>query len=318
MKSSWKKILRTLLFFGIALLVVGFGGWNGFRSHQYLSKKGCFPLASDAIAIDLEPIETIRFIAVGDVGTANADQKRVAVGMEKVCDALQCDFILLLGDNFMENGVTSLQDPLFQKTFASVYEGLERPFIPILGNHDVRSSVLAQVAYSFENPQWQMPNYAYQFEVGPARFFGINTNCNIFGWLPLNLQLDPPSEKWKFVYGHHAIYSSGVHGDNEWQVRWFWKNFLQMAVDFYLSGHNHHLEHLKKSGDDTEYIVSGAGGSHYRSAKNRAASKTSEAHRQFVYQDNGFVWFEVTTSQVQVKYFDAAGTELYRFHKKKT
>ena len=309
-----KKMIFLILLMGFVL-----GNWSGYQSYQYLAKKGCYPLSSEVISLNLAPSSegTVRFIALGDVGTANADQKEVSEGVRQVCESEGCDFVLLLGDNFMENGITSVHDPLIEKAFEGMYAAIDLPFIPVLGNHDVRRNVSAQVHYSLLNAKWNMPNYTYQFEVGPARFFALNTNCNLFGWLPLKDQLADDPAKWTFVFGHHPVYSGGVHGDNEWQVRWYWQNFLQERVHFYLSGHNHHLEHLQMPEDPTEYIVSGAGGSHYRSPQDRDRSKPSQAKSRFVYQDTGFAWMEVSENQVEVKFFDAQGEAIYQFSKER-
>ena len=313
-----KKILNRKTIFIILLLSMVFGFWVGYRTHYYLSRKGCYALSSEPQEINISPEfnSRLRIAALGDMGTADENQKQVAEGLKRVCNEKGCDLILFLGDNFMKKGVTSLKDPLLKTAFENNYTVLDKPVIAVLGNHDVKGNALVQVIYGLKNPQWNMPNYSYSFKVGPARFFAINTNCNIFGWIPLRDKLSQSSSHWTFVYGHHPVYSSGTHGDNELQIRWFWEMLVQKNVDFYLSGHNHLLEHLRYNGDKTDYIVNGAGGSHYRST-DKSKIRSSEADSRFRYLDTGFVWFEVTESIVVVEFFNAQGISIYKYSKRK-
>jgi hypothetical protein len=67
----------------------------------------------------LEPAEpnTVRFIAVGDVGTGTTIEYRVAKAMGNKCELDGCNFVLLLGDNIYENGVDSISDTQFGTKF---------------------------------------------------------------------------------------------------------------------------------------------------------------------------------------------------------
>ena len=55
--------------------------------------------------------ETVRFLALGDGGTGDKNQKELAKSMKLVCEKFQCDFVLLLGDNFYPAGLSPTQDP---------------------------------------------------------------------------------------------------------------------------------------------------------------------------------------------------------------
>ncbi len=312
--------MNKKLLFLFMILVFSLGYWQGYRTVKYLARKGCYDLAADVTRIDIVPESTskTRFIALGDVGTGSTYQKEVADGVKRICEARGCDFVLLLGDNFMNEGVASLDDPHFRRTFETIYADIDIPFVAVIGNHDAKGNVLAQVSYDLKNKKWKMPNFSYCFEAGPTRFFAMNTNCNIFSWIPLDDQLPEDPTKWIIVYGHHPVYSSGVHGDNEFHVRWFWQAFLQERTDFYLSGHNHLLEHLQYPDDETEYVISGAGGSHYRSASNRAKIKQSVANSRFLHLENGFVWMQFQETRAEVVYYDSKAVPIYQFSKQKS
>src|SRR3989442_1644175 len=60
-----------------------------------------------------------RFVALGDTGTGDCNQYKVARALKRWCDAKGCDFVLLLGDNFYERGLPDLcrWDPQASRVF---------------------------------------------------------------------------------------------------------------------------------------------------------------------------------------------------------
>ena len=86
---------------------------------------------------DPDPAPYVRFIALGDIGTGSDLQASVADAAAAICGVEGCDFALLLGDNFYQCGVTSIEDEQFQTTFEAMYDdpNLAMPFNAILGNH---------------------------------------------------------------------------------------------------------------------------------------------------------------------------------------
>ncbi|MBF0280011.1 MAG: metallophosphoesterase [SAR324 cluster bacterium] len=307
----------------IFVFLFSFLVWVGYETYDFSARKGCSPLDSDVIDLNISqssPV-SLKFIALGDTGTGDQDQKEIAQAVQKICTSEGCDFVLMLGDNFYPDGVDSTEDPFFKKIFEDIYSSTDKPFIAVLGNHDVRKNPLAQVRYSLKSSKWRMPNLSYQFQAGPARFFAINSNCHFLAWQELKNQISTDSSSevppWTFVFGHHPVYSSGTHGDSDLIMRWYWQQFLQNSIDFYLSGHDHELEHLQRPGETSDYVVSGAGGRHYRSPVERAKTRPSQIDSKFVYQDTGFAWFQVNNSQARMKFFNAEGQELYEFSKTK-
>lgn len=80
-------------------------------------------------------------------------------------DKFGARYVLLLGDNFYENGVKSIEDPLWN-TFESLFSDKafqEMPFYSVLGNHDYHYSPFSQVLYSLtpSSYRWYMPNLWY-------------------------------------------------------------------------------------------------------------------------------------------------------------
>jgi hypothetical protein len=306
--------MRKLLWVVVGLALLGGGGWLGakaaWRLHEEGVKKGCLQSFPDVVPVRIEPAAPghLRFAALGDTGTGNAGARRVAATLQSVCAREGCDFVTLLGDNFYPNGVSGMDDPLFDHAFESVYAALQVPVLAILGNHDVRGPVAPQVFHSRESRLWRMPNFAYRFQAGAARFFAVNTNCQPVTWWELEPQLAEPFAGWTFVLGHHSLYSTGPHGDANWSIRWLWSDLVP-RVDFYLAGHNHLLEHFQRPGERTEYVVSGSAGDD--PADPARSEGPSAAQRRFQSYAPGFAWFDVTERQVTLRFYADGGDVLY-------
>jgi len=85
--SVWLKLI-------IAFILLGVGFAGGFKLYEKGNKAGCFPLEDDIVPVEITPIseDHLQVIVLGDTGTGNEDQLKVADGMAKVCD--QADVIL--------------------------------------------------------------------------------------------------------------------------------------------------------------------------------------------------------------------------------
>lgn len=308
-KALWAVAAVLLLAVGLWL-----GGTAAWRLHEAATEKGCVRIPADVAPAQLAPAVPghVRFAVLGDTGTGNEGARQVAGVLRQVCAREGCDFVALLGDNFYPDGVRSADDPLFQTAFESVYAGLQAPVLAILGNHDVHSDPVFQVFYSQRSGLWRMPNYEYDYRVGPARFFAINTNCQPVTWWRLTPQVEAPWRGWTFVLGHHSLYSEGPHGDANATVRWYW-GAAQPHVDFYLAGHNHILEHLQRAGEETDYVVSGSGGAQLNEGV--GSKGPSGARSRFRSEAAGFAWFDVTATQATLRFYDGSGALLYEYRR---
>ena len=81
----------------------------------------------------------LRFIVLGDWGTGDSDQARVANAMAEYADENTVDFIVATGDNFYPYGVYSATDEQFSEKWRNVYNQRSlknlRWYISV-GNHD--------------------------------------------------------------------------------------------------------------------------------------------------------------------------------------
>lgn len=234
------------------------------------------------------PEKALSFLVVGDWGhNGHFEQRRVADRMDEAAYRLVPAFFVSTGDNFYEDGVASVEDPLWRSCFEEVYEGplLFKPWYAVLGNHDYVGSAQAQVDYTRRSQRWQMPARYHAFERElqdgsgeRALFVFLDTSpfqrpyhaSEEYGkvagqdttaqreWLEETLASS--GARWKVVVGHHPLYSAGLPEGEAGGLRGtLGPIFEQHRVDAYFAGHEHQLQHVKPSGAHTHFFVSGAG-----------------------------------------------------------
>ncbi len=258
-----------------------------------------------------------KFVAIGDTGKGNDGQRAVAAAIKTWCDSHGCDFVLLLGDNIYDSGVSSVTDPQWEEKFEAPYRELNLPFYAVLGNHDYGGNGAGnqfskgpiEVAYTQHSQKWRMPDTHYVFTHGPAGFVALDTNSLMWDntdhgdqaqWVTGALSgLNTP---WKFVLGHHPYLSNGPHGnagnyDPPWgrldplgvagggRVKDFFDLYVCNNADFYLCGHDHSRQWLNQ-GCGMELVVSGGGAS---------TTEVSDTNPKYWHAATiGFMYMEVT------------------------
>jgi acid phosphatase len=275
------------------------------------------------------PAGRFNFAIIGDWGRqGRPDQKQVAQQMALACKNVPVSFVISVGDNFYELGVTSLDDDHWQKSFETVYDApsLQAPWYVILGNHDYAGKTGPQLEYGKTHPRWIMPAryYTQMHPVDSAtrvECFYIDTcpfiaeyrkKPELFTEIPaqdagrqlqwLERSLAESKAEWKLVFGHHPIYSSGLaHGNQPEMIEHILSLLQKYKVQAYFAGHDHDLEHLKVG--DLDLIVSGAG-SEYRPVKVPATSPFSRAV-------SGFALASLRPDEMQVRFIDNVGSHLY-------
>ena len=180
----------------------------------------------------------LRIIALGDAGsfseTTGSNQQLVADDLAALAVSHPVDFLLYLGDNFYPTGVQSVDDPLWATAYTDIYNFSRLPFFySVAGNHDHYGNALAEVDYSALDSTWIMPSLSYSFawilsDSTRIDFLAIDTTIladpaaagatkdeTESHWRWIENRLKAASGGNLIVYGHHAIYSSGTHGDNQ-------------------------------------------------------------------------------------------------------
>lgn len=263
----------------------------------------------------------LRVAALGDVGEGNAGQRRVAEALEVEAQAGLLDGVLLLGDLFYEDGVSSLDDPQWDAKFQRVYGGPLRdlPFWPALGNHDHRGEPRAYVDYGRRDPRWRMPARYYAADLagdaeggrGLARVFVLDSTAALrddaeraaqLAWLDGALAASPAA--WNVVALHHPIDSGGCHGPSAALARELLPILVRHRVPLVLGGHDHHLALMELPGGVLQ-AISGAG------ATTRDVRWTDNT--LFASTELGFARLAFARDAAVIRFVAAGGEELYAY-----
>ena len=211
---------------------------------------------------------------IGDWGTGGKLQRRVAQGMRNriAKSGVPPAIILSTGDNIYPSGVDSADDQQWGSKYTSIYAGIDVPWWAILGNHDHRGNVDAQVAYSKNNRQWNMPGRTWSTVLPVTSstslgITGIDTTTLMQkhdGWKKQLAWLDETLAASKatvnIVAGHHPLRSYGHYGDSAFLITHVKPLLDTHKVRLYTSGHDHDLQGIKNPSDAFGCLVSGAGG----------------------------------------------------------
>ena len=244
----------------------------------------CFALgAQQDLSRVIPEKQAVHLVALGDFGSGDKNQLAVATALALRQRQQPFDFGISLGDNFYRCGVSNAKDPDWKSRWEDLYTPLGIPFFASLGNHDYGhppvicpgrgASPETEVQYTELSKSWRMPARYYTFIAGPVRFFAIDTE----GWSAAQSTWlkkmfaetqNEPNVRWRIVYGHHPMYTSGVHL-NQRRIGALRRElaglFKETKVDLYIAGHDHDMEHLRANG--IEYLISGAGGAKLRRVK---------------------------------------------------
>src|ERR1700726_1250932 len=224
------------------------------RLFLILSLVGVFFLlaSADQFKFPLQP-NSVRFAAIGNMGTGATPQYEVAHRMFTVRQTFPFEFLIMLGDNIY--GGSSPKD--FEKKFEVPYKPLLDTgvkFYASLGNHDNPNERL----YKLFNMNGA--NY-YTFKKGNVRFFALDSNYldpKQLAWL--EGELKGAGSDWKVCYFHHPLYSSGkTHGSSTDLRQVLEPLFIKYHVDVVFAGHDHVYERVKPQ-KGIYYFTEGASG----------------------------------------------------------
>ncbi len=205
---------------------------------------------------------TLRFLAVADTGSGDANQRALGQQMAAVHRRQPVDLVILGGDNIYPSGNMALVDSTFRRPYGELLRA-GVPFHAVLGNHDIRTdNGVPQVAYK----PFGMKGRFYTLQRGPVDFFMLDTNGNAdwqrqISWL--RTVLARSRAPWKVVVGHHPIYSSGFYGNDPHLAAKLSTLMRRHGVQLYINGHDHNYERSKPI-DGITYLVVGGGGATLR------------------------------------------------------
>lgn len=284
---------------------------------DWMSKAADTP--GQGAVLDRSSSSVLKFLVLGDQGSGTERQRSVANSMEKKCEE-GVDGVLLLGDNFYPNGVSSIDDPQWRSKFEDVYSGpclSKTPFFVTMGNHDYQGSPYAVLQYRSINERWVAPGRFYgvkfgdlleiiNFDTTMADWCFSDKNCS-FTFLLKSLG-KPKLTKWRVVVGHHPLRSSSLKGftyDGRDPRSFFMRKAICGKADLGLFGHSHHLEMRRDDDCTTPFGILGAGGGDL-------AEVSPLGTPVFLRETYGFGLLTASREELVLDFYDGAGEALHR------
>ncbi|CAL5396851.1 unnamed protein product [Camellia sinensis] len=280
---------------------------------------------------------SLSVLVVGDWGRkGNYNQSQVALQMGKTGEKSDIDFIISTGDNFYEDGLTGVDDPAFEESFSNIYTApsLQKQWYTVLGNHDYRGDVLAQInpILTKKDRRWLcLRSYILNAEI--VEFFFVDTTPfrdkyftetdHTYDWrgvLPrkeylsnllkdVDSALSESSARWKIVVGHHTMRSAGKHGDTVELVAKLLPILQANNVDLYINGHDHCLQHISSPDSPLQFLTSGGGSKAWRGD----VSWWDPKEMKLYYDGQGFMTLQITLNEIDVVFYDIIGNVLHKW-----
>ena len=287
----------------------------------------------------------LRFFVLGDFGSGDDVQSRVADAMVSAARREPPDFIIGTGDSVYPLPVNGASNPtlgnaVLGERFDRYYSRLGVEFFQCLGNEDLKEvfdgNPSPMVEHSWVSKVWRLPAAQYRIPNLPPWITIHVANTNVFGYqdcvaepalfseVGMNQQIDAIRESFatatglRILVGHHPIFTAGkrtlrYNGDGEQlYMRKLRRAIEDCGVHFYLNGHEHHQSHI--TGPFCEHITQGCGGA-------RQAPNPRHARRENGWHDDekilrhlevaaGFAIFEMNAAlQVRVQFISVGANE---------
>ncbi len=244
----------------IVLLLAVFTVFSGCTSQPQQNIEQEQPVNKPAAIRHLPLSQPFRFVVIGDSGSAAKAQMDVVKAMEQEYSENPYSLVLMLGDNVYPDGnIAKYADKAFTRPYKQLRDyGIQ--FRPVLGNHDIQGGFQEEGIRFFG-----MPGPYYDFVEQDIHFFAINTNqfdSEQQHWLAD--ELGKSHAKWKIVYGHHPIHSSGEHRSSPALIKDLEPILKRYHVDLYMAGHDHDYERFARWEGRPLYLISGGGGAYTR------------------------------------------------------
>lgn len=202
------------------------------------------------------------FISIGDWGKINKYQGMVSNVAYNYGYNHSTRFMVALGDNFYEEGIKNISDPLWD----TIYKNNDMYKLPIkwnviLGNHDYYGNVSAEIDYSHYDPKWNLPSKYYSINFNNNTKIVLidtqilDTECTVtnnhitsqrikddfYKWFDQELRTP---ESMKIIIGHASIYSvGGIHPECKELRDKMLPILKRHNIKIYIHGHDHLFQH---------------------------------------------------------------------------
>ena len=207
---------------------------------------------------------SLRLAVIGDSGRGDRAQNEVAERLVEWRQKFPFDLVLMLGDNIYDSHTAEDYVSKFERPYKALLDA-GVTFQAAIGNHDDA----AQIRYRLFNMGGHR-YYSYRRSDQPlgrvtgggVRFYVLDSRTldpEQLAWLEKGLA--QTGSKWKIVYFHHPIYTSGRYQATARTLRGSLEPILVAGdADIVLSGHEHFYERIHPQ-HGIVYFVSGAAGS---------------------------------------------------------
>ena len=267
-----------------------------------------------------------KLIVFGDIGYYNNTlRKLIQVGKSFMNNN---DKMILMGDNFYDNGVSGIDDDLWS-VYKIFFKDIPSTNIySIMGNHDYHKNPKCQI----NNNYWSTPNFYYKLNFDNVDLFFIDTvqlypgHCNIttsriehihnknintiehnqLTWLDNELST---SKKKKIVFGHYPIISNGVYNDKlEPIYDVLLPIFKKNNVDAYISGHEHNIQYINKQFDyfNLKQFIIGSSAENriyeYKYLYHYDMYDNIDNYIMIIYNENNRICVDFVNGKYQLKY----------------
>jgi predicted phosphodiesterase len=229
---------------------------------------------------------SVKFAAMGDMGTGDKPQYDVAAQMAAAHQRFPFDMVIMLGDNLYGSQKPADFVQKFEKPYKPLIDAGVK-FYATLGNHDDPT-----------NPNYPLFNMGgqryYSYTKGDVRFFVLDTDYldpPQITWITRALQAS--TDRWKICYFHHPLYSDGGRHGSSVDLRVILEPlFVKYGVNVVFSGHDHVYERITPQ-KGIYYFVSGSAGQ-LRKGDVHRSTMTAAAFDQ----DQSFMLVEVAADDL--------------------
>ena len=208
---------------------------------------------------------SIRLAIIGDSGRGDEAQNAVAQQMVRWRQQFPFDLVLMLGDNVYDSHTAADYRSKFEEPYKALLDA-GVTFQAAIGNHDDSNQILyekfnmgGQRYYSFRRREGSIEG---GLGGAGARFWALDSRTldpEQLEWLSRGLKNS--GSRWKIVFFHHPIYTSGRYTAGASSLRRALEPVLVGGdADVVLSGHEHFYERMHPQ-RGIFYFVSGAAGS---------------------------------------------------------
>jgi len=239
---------------------------------------------------------SVRFAAIGDMGTGETPQYELAARMESFRQAFPFDFVITLGDNIYGGSGARDYRSKFEIPYAPLLDAGVK-FYASLGNHDSPSQSLYK-PFNMNGQQY------YTFTKGNVQFFALDSSYmrpKELAWL--ETELKKSEADWKICYFHHPLYSSGGFHGSSTELRGILEPlFITYGVQVVFAGHEHSYERVKPQ-QGISHFVEGASGQLRKGDLRKGSVLTAAGYDQ----DRSFMLVEIAGDAVHFQTVSRTG-----------